>query len=200
MTEPQTLQVAFKEWASIVRALELGEQALILRKGGISEDGGAFAVEHRRFLLFPTFVHQQESGLEPRGLELLADVKATEPAPAILRISSFAEIVDSPLVRSAEALAALRPFHLWSESVVQERFRRWKDHSVHALLVRTSTLAEPVEVPLTADHAGCRSWVQVDRAVSLEGAKPALDDSAFAALASRIRAALLCAEGQDPRP
>ena len=31
--------VAFKEWASVVRALETGQQTVILRKGGIAEEG-----------------------------------------------------------------------------------------------------------------------------------------------------------------
>ncbi len=58
-----TLRIAFKEWAVICRALAEGKQALILRKGGIAEAGGAFRVEQTRFWLFPTFVHQQETGI-----------------------------------------------------------------------------------------------------------------------------------------
>ena len=40
------LPIAFKEWAVICEALALGRQALILRKGGIAETGGAFRPEH----------------------------------------------------------------------------------------------------------------------------------------------------------
>ena len=42
-----TLRHALKEWAVAVRALERGETALVIRKGGIREK--AFAVPRRRF-------------------------------------------------------------------------------------------------------------------------------------------------------
>ena len=58
---------AFKEWAVICRALAEGKQALILRKGGIAETGGEFAVEHTRFWLFPTYTHQQRDGIRPEA-------------------------------------------------------------------------------------------------------------------------------------
>ena len=42
---------ALKEWAVAVEALERGETALVVRKGGIREK--AFAVDDTRFLLLP---------------------------------------------------------------------------------------------------------------------------------------------------
>ena len=44
------LSIAFKEWAVICEALA-ATQSLILRKGGISEEGGTFRPEHAEFLL-----------------------------------------------------------------------------------------------------------------------------------------------------
>ena len=35
------MKIAFKEWGAICRALGLGEQIVILRKGGIAESGDA---------------------------------------------------------------------------------------------------------------------------------------------------------------
>ena len=61
------LKHAFKEWAVICQALADGKQALILRKGGIAEAGDDFQVEHTRFWLFPTFVHQQRDGIKPEA-------------------------------------------------------------------------------------------------------------------------------------
>ena len=41
-------------------------QAILLRKGGSAEAGGELRVEHTRFWLFPTYVHQQASwGRQP---------------------------------------------------------------------------------------------------------------------------------------
>ena len=51
---PSTSRTALKEWAVTVKALEQGSQVILLRKGGISEDGKRFAVAHDQFLLFPT--------------------------------------------------------------------------------------------------------------------------------------------------
>jgi hypothetical protein len=53
-----SIRTAFKEWAAICRALATGRQDVILRKGGIVEDGGEFRPDHASFLLLPTFLHQ----------------------------------------------------------------------------------------------------------------------------------------------
>ena len=45
------MPIALKEWAVNVRALSEGEQLLTLRKGGIHENGRAFALDHDRFFL-----------------------------------------------------------------------------------------------------------------------------------------------------
>src|SRR3990172_8211595 len=50
---------ALKEWATVVHALENGEQTVILRKGGILETVSGFKIEAKKFLLFPTFEHQE---------------------------------------------------------------------------------------------------------------------------------------------
>ena len=66
------LQHAFKEWAVICKALAEGRQAIILRKGGIAEEGETFRLEHKQFWLFPTYLHQQETGIKPEAHALLA--------------------------------------------------------------------------------------------------------------------------------
>src|SRR6516225_6930416 len=87
-----TLRHAFKEWAVICRALAEGRQALILRKGGIAEEGGAFAVEHRTFWLYPTYVHQQKEGVIADALPLLERAEAERPPAGVVRLSHFAEV------------------------------------------------------------------------------------------------------------
>src|SRR5437764_577573 len=77
MAWPTSLQVALKEWATVCRALESGRQTILLRKGGIYESAGEFEVQHREFLLFPTYVHQnlkmlkqsEHAGFESRSEE-----------------------------------------------------------------------------------------------------------------------------------
>lgn len=48
------MPIAIKEWAVTVRALSEGEQLLIFRSDGETEE---LALEHERFFLFPTFEH-----------------------------------------------------------------------------------------------------------------------------------------------
>jgi len=42
---------ALKEWATVVKALENGDQTVILRKGGILETASGFKIESKKFLL-----------------------------------------------------------------------------------------------------------------------------------------------------
>src|SRR4051812_17983666 len=75
MAWPTSVQVGLKEWATVCAALEGGRQIILLRKGGISEAIGGFELEHREFLLFPTYLHQNLAMLKPEahaGFEPLA--------------------------------------------------------------------------------------------------------------------------------
>ena len=51
--------VALKEWAVTIKAMALGKQILIVRKGGIHQDDKEFRIIHPIFLLFPTYDHQK---------------------------------------------------------------------------------------------------------------------------------------------
>ena len=73
------LRIALKEWAVVCRALADGRQSLLLRKGGIAETGGQFQIEHSRFWLYPTYVHQQAEGIIPAARDLLLQVESERP-------------------------------------------------------------------------------------------------------------------------
>src|SRR6516164_6222610 len=105
------LRYAFKEWAVICRALAEGRQALILRKGGIAESGGEFEVEHRRFWLFPTYVHQQKDGITPEAIPLLEQVEEGRPPQGIVRLSHFAEVAGIYHVRDLVGAWKLAGLH-----------------------------------------------------------------------------------------
>ncbi|HQU41894.1 MAG TPA: DUF1802 family protein, partial [Pirellulales bacterium] len=70
------MRTAFKEWAVVCRALAGGRQSLILRKGGIVEEGGEFRPDHPEFLLFPTFSHQSPDSVVPDARPLLRGLEA----------------------------------------------------------------------------------------------------------------------------
>ena len=77
------LRNAFKEWAVICRALAEGRQSLILRKGGIAEEGGRFRVEHTGFWLYPTYAHQQKAGIVADAAPLLEQAEAEKPPEGV---------------------------------------------------------------------------------------------------------------------
>src|SRR5687767_7531780 len=108
-------RVAFKEWAVVCRALAEGRQALILRKGGIAEEGGVFRPDHARFWLFPTYLHQQADGLKPESAALLPDVERDRPPPEVVRLTHYVEVPG--VFRAAELTQVLDldPLHVWSE-------------------------------------------------------------------------------------
>jgi hypothetical protein len=172
------LNYAFKEWAVICRALAEGRQALILRKGGIAEAGGGFTIEHTRFWLFPTFVHQQNSGVKPEAVPLLRQVEAEAPPGGVIRLSHFAEVAGVYHLHDMVGALRLRHLHLWSDETVQARFT-YRQPGLFVLPVRIYRSPQVHELRDNAHYAGCRSWVDLEQALPTDGATPVLDDEAF---------------------
>ena len=183
------MRIAFKEWAVVVDALGRGEQIIILRKGGISEGRGGFQIEHNRFFLFPTLFHQQRESVQPAA-QLRYDAIAPKLSSASVQIEFFAEVVDWKFVDSYEAALRLRGQHIWREEVIRERFEWGKSKSIYAMAVRVLRLPRPVELPVLADYGGCKSWIDLDATISVNGTEPVLTDTEFNAKLERFRAAL----------
>ena len=73
---PAECRMALKEWAVTVEALDKGGQILLLRKGGIREEGRDFRVLHPEFLLYPSYEHQKKELLKESYHEDLSRVLA----------------------------------------------------------------------------------------------------------------------------
>jgi hypothetical protein len=172
------LQHAFKEWAVICQALAEGRQALILRKGGIAEDGGDFAVVHNRFWLYPTYTHQQRAGVRPEALPILDQAEANRPPAGVLRLTHFAEVLGVYHVREVMPALMLAHLYLWSDETVEKRFA-YRSPGLYVLPVRVWKAANVIELPERAEYAGCRSWVELERPLRTEGATPVLAEKAL---------------------
>lgn len=172
------LKHAFKEWAVICQALGDGRQALILRKGGIAESTGDFQLEQTRFWLFPTYAHQQHASIKPEAVPLLERVQAERPPPGTIRISHFAEVAGAYLLHDMVGAMKIRTLHLWSDETVHARFA-YRQPGLYVIPVRVYQMPSVTELPDAASYAGCRSWVDLERELSLEGATPVLRDEAF---------------------
>lgn len=172
------LKQAFKEWAVICKALAEGKQALILRKGGIADPHDTFALEASRFWLYPTYVHQQRTGIKPDALPLLEAAEAERPAAGVIRLTHFVEVPGIYQVRDLFAALVLNHLHQWSEETVRKRFE-YRDPGINVLPARVYRCPRPIEVLEVPEYSGCKSWVEFDRELPTEGAVPVLEDEAF---------------------
>lgn len=154
------MRTAFKEWASICRALAGGRQDVILRKGGIVEEGGEFRPDHASFLLMPTFLHQSPESLIPEARDLLVGIDDDRPPEGSVVFRHRARVLEARRVLRLDELAAYRGRHVWSDAVVAERFHRWKDE-LHVLVVDVAPLPSPVTLPWHDSYGGCRSWIEL---------------------------------------
>ena len=174
---PQTLDVGLKEWAIVCRAMGEGRQILLLRKGGIYESAGEFELEHRRFVFFPTYLHQNLAMLKPeaqRGFE----PRAAEPERVELSLAG--EVTDIIPVKSREQMDEIEDAHVWTSPLIDMRFNYRPENPLYLLLVRAYRLGTGgVTVENTPAYAGCKSWVPLETPVSTARAEAVLDDTAY---------------------
>jgi hypothetical protein len=182
------LRHAFKEWAAVCRALADGRQTVLLRKGGVAEPGGAFRVEHDRFWLYPTFVHQQEAGVAPEALPLLRAAVAERPAEGVVRLTHFAAVEGAYEVGDLASALALQGLHVWSPEAVRSRFA-YRRPGLLVLAVRIFAADEAHQVVETPEYAGCRSWVELADELPADG-RPVLSNEAFLAQLRLVEAIL----------
>src|SRR5207302_1684621 len=151
---------------------------LILRKGGVAEAGGAFRVEHTRFWLFPTFVHQQRQGIVEEALPLLEEAERERPPEGVIRLTHFAEVPGVYHVHDLVGAWRLEGLHCWSRDTVRARFA-YRSPGLYVLPVRVYRAREAHELPDTPYYAGCRSWVELERELPTQGALPVLGEEEF---------------------
>jgi hypothetical protein len=180
---------ALKEWATAVDALAAGKTIMLLRKGGIKEEGNRFKVAHNRVLLYPTFEHQRPELLKA---DYAIRVQPVESGwhPETIRIGSWAEITDIFQVSEAETVAALLPYHIWNEEFASTRLK-WKPRQpLYVLLLRTYKLPQVREIQYLPEYGGCKSWIDLAEDISLDGSVPVLDDATYTQQVGEIREAI----------
>jgi hypothetical protein len=182
MAWPMSLQVALKEWNAVCRALESGRQMLLLRKGGIYESAGEFEVEHREFLLFPTFLHQNLDMLKPAEH---AGFVAHNAEPAEVAIASAGVVTDIIELKSREQMNRIDDEHVWLAPLLDMRFTYRPENPLYLLLIRAYRLHAPVTIANTPAYAGCKSWVQLEGGLEAAG-EAVLDESGIAEVLEQI--------------
>lgn len=179
------MNIAFKEWSVVCRALADGTQSLILRKGGIEEIGGEFQVEHTRFWLFPTYLHQNRESIKSEHSPLLESVHAGRPPGDVIRLTHFVEVAGVYRVEDLPAVLLLNHLHIWSEAAVRARFN-YRQPGLFVLPVRVYHAAKAFDLPNSAYYEGCRSWVELESDLATEGGVPVLEQTDFGELRDQV--------------
>jgi hypothetical protein len=179
------VRAALKEWAVVEEAMSRGSISLLLRKGGIWEPREGFRVEHPAFWIFPGVFHQQPAELAEhlrKGLEGYLETSEPDPVPLRLlaRVEEVVRLTDPAAVDSLHGLHPLTP------EAARNRFLYRGKPCLHALLLRIHVLPAPVPVRNSLAYLGCRSWLELNEAISAEGAAAVLDDAAFAGIREEL--------------
>ncbi len=69
---------------------------------------------------------------------------------------------------------------------MQERFRFGREPGLHALLTRVYRRPAPERVALRESYGGCKSWVELERALSTQSLTPVLPDVEYSAQREEI--------------
>lgn len=176
--------VSFKEWQVVCDALASGRQSILLRKGGIHEGRLGFSFAHESFFLFPTRFHTSPEQVKEGEAAVLPEWQPGD----VIRITHHAEAAWAVTLTDWEKVAALEPYHIYSEKTVRDRFdwegKGMASGSIHVALVRVRKLATPWEFTYEPKYGGCRSWVNLPEPPAgwRESAVPVLDDAAFSEL------------------
>lgn len=149
---------ALKEWASVIEALDRGEQVVLIRKGGLADP--TFGLEAERFYLFPTNYHDAGGG-----------------EPTHVPITHWAEVVRTWQVRDLDTLYRLEPLVAMNRATLDARYKFRPDQAINVIAVRAWRLPKRVDVRMTEAYGGCRSWVSVDEEIDVDGSVAALPEA-----------------------
>ncbi|SKB16220.1 conserved hypothetical protein [Planktothrix sp. PCC 11201] len=179
---------AFKEWDIAIQALEMGKTIMLLRKGGIREQGGKFKVDHDKILLYPTLEHQKPTLLKPEYANLVQPVSSGWH-PKTIKISSFAEITHILSWNNAQnesSIHSLIKYHIWNQEFVRDRLQFKPQQPLYILLLRTYKLSQVYNIPYHPSYGGCRSWIKLQEMIPLTHSRPVLTQENYAQQVSTI--------------
>ncbi len=167
-----TCSVAFKEWSVIVQALLEGRQSLLLRKGGISENEGRFTIESEEFFLYPTKVHQSQEQLINADHQQLISAAENQIFSDHVNMLAFARVDRYERIRDWNRIVALRPYHVWADSVIEQRFHYGNEDWLDLFVLQVFRLAAPIKLANDPKFAGCKSWIHLETPLSIANATP----------------------------
>ena len=182
--------IALKEWAVTIKALDEGIQTILFRKGGIHEEGREFRIEHDRFLLYPTYEHQGEELLKEKFRKELCTILHDSEDTYTLKIRNWATISHIAEITHMEQIKALSPYYLWNNDYLYERLKWRPRKPLNMLILRVYRLLEPKTIEILPEYSGCKSWVNINKEFSIVESRPILSDHEFNQNLKKIKAVL----------
>ena len=193
MLMPPVSDLALKEWAVAVKTLGRGDQALIIRKGGIHRDDRDFRLVHPEFLLYPTYEHQKAELVKPESHATLEETYGEDDVPGLVDLSYFCRVTDRFELRDESDLDRISDFHIWTDDYAHKRLHWRPKQPLTVALLRVYSLQQPQALPVLDEYSGCKSWVELGQDVPLGAMTPVLDDSEYERIAGKVRDALSAA-------
>jgi hypothetical protein len=187
---PNRCQTALKEWAVTVDALAQGTQILLMRKGGIHEEGKNFRVLYPQFLLYPTYEHQKKDLLKPDYQPVLERILEAPHSPETITFTHWAQMAEVIEISQQEQVDDLSTHFIWTNAYAQSRLY-WKPMlPLSVMLLRVYRMERPVTVPHLPEYTGCRSWVDIITEVPLGRLTPVLTDAQFQRRVDEVKGCL----------
>jgi hypothetical protein len=107
------------------------------------------------------------------------------PAEGVVRFSEHVEVTDVVQIERENVLPSLRPYHVYSDRVLSERFH-YKRAGLTLMVLRASIVETPITLVDSPHFGGCRSWVDLPGEVDAPPTRRVLDDICFERLRSEI--------------
>lgn len=178
---------ALKEWATVLEAMERGEQLILIRKGGLIEPGSGFELAAETFLFYPTFEHQAVAYLRSEFQCYFEEASAKRAPKEQVRFELAGVAAGSWRSSDPGVIERLSRFHVYNDTFTTQRLKWQPDQPLLIAAVRVFHLPEPQIIPVAPHYAGCKSWVELEAPVSLQGARPIIDDAMFEHRLQEIR-------------
>lgn len=175
----EVCSLALKEWAVTVRALDLGLQILLLRKGGIREIDKHFRLMRNEFLLYPTFEHQQTELVKAGNRDIFTNDINTPPCSNTVTFTSWAKVEAIFNIEDIDTLASLHPFHIWTNNYAEKRLKWKPNHPLMVMMLRTYHLEVPQIAQYYDSYGGCKSWVELMDEIPLGRLTPTIPEQDF---------------------
>jgi hypothetical protein len=190
LIESTTGPATFKDWAISCAALGEGKQVMLFRKAGIAETNDEFKVEHPRFFLYPTWIHQKPEGIKPEYHAMLEKTLTDKPPQDKNRIQYWSKVEEAVVMKDMDQIERQRANHVWSDATTAKRWDWEPERKFWMLLLRTYRLKQPFEIDLLDSYTGCFSWFSLEGNVENMPCEAVLSDAEWNAKADLVRNAL----------